>query len=199
MGAGCGSACLTFGVSAGVSVPDLSGIQDLPEVALVLWSCVPAFLSALSLCLWYITLEYGSTWRFKGVFSVVCGVRVGLCRFGALLGLWGFCTRVELGGLKACGVFASLLSSFLSFCSYVCLLLCSLSFFALVVFLCPLALSLWLFGCGSLVSFSLADYTQKERAQRFVPCVLSCPAVSCFIWLLLCIPHTRQVSARLYR
>ena len=25
MGAGCGSACLTFGVSAGVSEPDLSG------------------------------------------------------------------------------------------------------------------------------------------------------------------------------
>lgn len=84
MGAGCGSACLTFGVSTGVSVPDLSGIQDLPEVALVLWSCVPAFLSALSLCAWCVMLEYGSIWRFWGVFSVVCGVRVGLCGLGAL-------------------------------------------------------------------------------------------------------------------
>ena len=27
----------------GAYVQDLSGIQDLPEVALVLWSCVPAF------------------------------------------------------------------------------------------------------------------------------------------------------------
>ena len=35
--------------------------------------------------------------------------------------------------------------------------------------------------CGSLgvvvVSFSLSDSTQKERAQRFVPCVLACPVV----------------------
>lgn len=47
--------------------------QDLPEVALVLWSCVPSFLSALSLCLWCIALKYGSVSRFKGVFSVVWG------------------------------------------------------------------------------------------------------------------------------
>ena len=90
---------------------------------------------------------------------------MGLCCSCALRGLCGFCTRVELGGLKACGVFASLfvLLPFF-FCSCVCLLLCWLSFFALVVFLCPLALSLWLFGCV-VVSFSLTDYTQKERAQ----------------------------------
>lgn len=30
VGAGCGSACLTFGVSTGVRIQDLSGIQDLP-------------------------------------------------------------------------------------------------------------------------------------------------------------------------
>ena len=91
---------------------------------------------------------------------------VGLCCLRALRGLCGFCARVELGGLKACCVFASLfvLLPFF-FCSCVCLLLCWLSFFALVVFLCPLALSLWLFGCA-VVSFSLSDYTQKERARR---------------------------------
>ena len=27
------------------------------------------------------------------------------------------------------------------------------------------------------VSFSLAVYAQKERAQRFIPCVLACPVV----------------------
>ena len=58
--------------------------------ALVLWSCVPSFLSALSLCLWCVVLEYALISRFKGVFSVVCGVCVGLCCLGALRGLWGF-------------------------------------------------------------------------------------------------------------
>ena len=35
---------------------------------------------------------------------------MGLCCLGGLRGLCGFCTRVELGGLKACGVFASIYS-----------------------------------------------------------------------------------------
>ena len=81
---------------------------------------------------------------------------MGLCGLRALRGLRGFCTRVELGGLEAYGVFASLfvlLPSF--FCSCVCLLLCSLAFFALVVFLCPLALSLWLFGVQDLPDVAL--------------------------------------------
>ena len=43
-------------------------------------------------------LEYGSISRFKRVFSGFYGVRVGLLVFGALRGLCGFCTRVELGG-----------------------------------------------------------------------------------------------------
>ena len=38
-----GSACLTFIVSTGPRIQDLSGIQDLPEVALVLLWCVPSF------------------------------------------------------------------------------------------------------------------------------------------------------------
>ena len=36
---------------------------------------------------------------FLGGFSAFYGARVGLCWLGALRGLWGFCTRVELGGL----------------------------------------------------------------------------------------------------
>ena len=46
-------------------------------------------------------LEYGSISRFKGVFSAFLLFRVGLCCLGALRGLWGFCARVELGGLEA--------------------------------------------------------------------------------------------------
>ena len=41
VGAGCGSACLLFGVSTGPEVGRASRLQDLPEVALVLWLCVP--------------------------------------------------------------------------------------------------------------------------------------------------------------
>ena len=141
--------------------------------ALVLWSCVPSFLSALSLCAWCVAFEYGSISRFKGVFSGFWAFRVGLCGLCALRGLCGFCTRVELGGLKACGVFASLfvLLPFF-FCSCVCLLLCWLSFFALVVFLCSLALSLWLFGCGCCFLFPFGLHA-KRKGAKVLPLVSS--------------------------
>ena len=77
--------CLSaFIVSTCVGVQDLSGIQDLPALALVLWSCVPAFLPAFLLCLWCVMLEYGSVSRFKAVlegFAVqmyVC-MSLGIC------------------------------------------------------------------------------------------------------------------------
>ena len=79
----------------------IQDLQDLPDVALVLWCRVPAFLSALLLCSRCIACKYGSVSRFKGVFSVVYGFGVGLCCLGALRGLCGFCARVELGGLEA--------------------------------------------------------------------------------------------------
>ena len=41
--AGCGSAWLPFGVSTGAEVFRLSMLQDLPELALVLWCAFPAF------------------------------------------------------------------------------------------------------------------------------------------------------------
>ena len=44
--------------------------------------------------------------QFKAVFSGVWGVDVYLYGLRALRGLWGFCVREWLGGLKACGVFA---------------------------------------------------------------------------------------------
>ena len=69
--------------------------------------------------------------------------------------------RVELGGLEACCVFASVFRFFsvfvllLSFCPCVCspLLVLLSALFVLV--------PLWVF----VVSFSFTDYTQKERAQ----------------------------------
>lgn len=172
MGAGCGSACLTFGVSTGVSVPDLSRIQDLPEVALVLWWCAPAFLSAFSLCLWCTMLEYGSISRFKGVFSAVYGVCVGLCCLGGLRGLWGFCARVELGGLKACGVFALLLS----FLSFFALRFVLFAYLLGLCLCCPLVALLHCL-CGSLgvllFPFPLRTIRKKKGRNSLRP-LLSC-------------------------
>ena len=101
MGAGCGSACLPFGVSTRcrcVGPFEDSGPAGGGSGPLVVRPCL---LSALSLCLWCAMLEYGSISRFKGVFRGFYMFGVGLCCFGALRGLCGFCARVELGGLKA--------------------------------------------------------------------------------------------------
>ena len=79
--------------------------------------------------------------------------------------LVGLCTRVELGGLKACGVFV------LSFVLFLVLLLL-LSLLVLLSSACPL--SLWL-----VVSFSLSDVQAKREGA--IPCVLSCSVVGLFI------------------
>lgn len=157
-----------------------------------------SLLSALSLCLWSITLEYGSISRFKAVFRGFYGVCGGLCCLRALRGLWGFCARVELGGYKVCCVFAS---SFYPICSYLSLYLPSS--LPLCIAFWPLSSLLWLsffviLHCLCCFLFPFGLYAQKERAQSVVPCVLACPVVGCFILLLLCIPRTRQGSARQY-
>ena len=124
-------------------------------------------LSASSLCLWCVALEYGSISRFWGVFRGFYGADVYLYGLRSLRGLCGFCARVELGGLKSCGVFAPVFSfcpllffffAYLQGLCFVILFLSSLpALFVLV--------SLWVFVCV-VVSFSLSDYTQKERARR---------------------------------
>ena len=143
-------------------------------------------LSALSLCPWCVVFEYGSISRFKGVFSGFWAFRVGLCFLRALRGLCGFCTRVELGGFMACGVFAFLLSFCLSpfafrFISLLQLFVLRLVCFVMVVFLCPLALSLWLFRCGCCFLFPFGLHAKRKGA---ISCVLSCPVVGllCKIW-----------------
>ena len=92
-------------VSTCPMIQDLSGIQDLPEVALVLWSCVPLlYCFALGALLVNMALFR----VFRAFLARFYGVCVGLFGLGTLRGLCGFCARVELGGLKACGVFASI-------------------------------------------------------------------------------------------
>ena len=136
-------------------------LQDLPEVGS--GPLVVCYV-ALRLYAWCVALEYGSISRFKAVFSAVWGCRAGLLVLRALRGLCGFCARVELGGFMTCCVFASVFRFFsvfvllLSFCPCVCFpwLILLPALFVLV------SLGVFVF------SFSLSDYTQKERAQRFL-------------------------------
>ena len=68
----------------------LSRVQDLPEVGSGPLVVCSRLLSALSLCACRVACEYGSISHFKGVFSAVWGVCVGLCGSRALRGLCGF-------------------------------------------------------------------------------------------------------------
>ena len=82
--------CWLFGVSTGAGG---RGCRTYGVPALVLWSCVPLVLSALSLCLWGVACKYGSISHSKGVFRGFPLLDVGLCCLHALRGLWGFCVR----------------------------------------------------------------------------------------------------------
>ena len=113
-------------------------------------SLSPCILSAFPLCLPAIPAKYAFIWRFKGVFRGFYMFGVGLCCLGALRGLWGFCTRVQLGGFMTCGEFALLLFFFCS--SFV--LLCP----AFMLFAFPLFVACsWLSFVVVVVSFSLSD------------------------------------------
>ena len=169
----------------GVLCAFLGGVSSCPLVAYVpdsgpsgpagcrLWSSgrVTAFLSALLLCLWCTTFEYGSISRFKGVFSAFYGVGVGLCCLGALRGLCGFCARVELGGLKACGVFAFVIPLF-AFLFTSLLLLLSRFLLSLLV-LCLSSLFV-LLHCLCCFLFPFGLHAKRKDAKCFL-CVLSCP------------------------
>ena len=100
---------------------------------------------------------------------------MGLFVLRALRGLWGFCVREWLGGFGACCVFASIFSLFPCVCLSLSLVR-SLVVFCLSSFLVLFVLvSLWVF----VFSFSLSDVQTKRKGA--IPCVLSCPVVSCFI------------------
>ena len=147
----------------------LSRVQDL--VLVLVQIVCSRLLSALSLCPRCVALEICLYSRFKGAFGVVWGCRVGLSCLGALRGLWGFCTRVELGGFGACSVFAPPLSSLLPlFCPLSCplapaFLACPLVLFACLVCSCGLCVFFFPFGL----------YAKRKGAPCW--CVLSCPVM----------------------
>ena len=107
-----------------------------------LWVCSVPFSLPLSLCHFAcrVACEYGFISRFKGVFSAFWGADVCLYGFGSLRGLWGFCTRVELGGFGACGVFRL---CFILFCPLSCPLFCPFALVFAFLFTSLLLLSLF--------------------------------------------------------
>ena len=123
-------------------------------------------LSALSLCLWCIACEYAFICVFKAVlagFGRFVWVYVVLC-FAWLVWLLYACgVRRFKGLLRVCLYFSASLPFFLSlYLLFVLHLVC----FVLVVFClssCIVFVALWVLV---VVSFSLTDYTQKERARR---------------------------------
>ena len=121
-------------------------------------------LSALSLCPRCVACEYAFISHFKGVFSGFCGVCVGLSWSCALRGLCGFCVREWLGGLKGCGVFASIFVLLLLFFFFFACFPALLVLFAGFVYLYCLCGSL---GCVVGSSFSLSVYTQKKGRKFF--------------------------------
>ena len=147
-----------------------------------LWSSgrvSPPFYPPFLLCSLCIGLKYGSISRFKGVFRGFWGCCVGLYGLGALRGLWGFCTREWLGGLKACGVFASVFIFLAFICCFLLLLLSRFQLPLLVLLSSACPLSLWLvLGFvlfGVVVSFSLSVYTQKKGRKVFLrPLFVGC-------------------------
>ena len=128
-----------------------------------------SLLSALLLCSRYVGLKYGSISRFKGVFSGFWGCCVGLCCLGGLRGLWGFCTRVELGGFGACGVFASIFI----FLAFICCSLLLLFIFFVLSFV--LSDSVVLLSCLWCLCFLFPlRYIRKKGRKVFLRPLLSC-------------------------
>lgn len=160
VGAGCGSACLPFGVSTGgrwsrnsCYFADVSKNGQNPSFRPFAASAFPA-----------IPAKYALFRILRGFLEGFYGACVGLCCLRALRGLWGF-VRVRclaVLGLVAClPFFLSLCSCFYLFSCFPCLSSCPLLVFTLFVG-CSWVSFVWV-----VVSFSLTDYTQKERAQRF--------------------------------
>ena len=127
-----------------------------------------------------VACEYGFISHFKGVFSGFWGVCVGLCGFGALRGLWGFCVRERLGGFMSCGVFAPIFSFFhllrlssgaLPLLSLSCPLGCLASALGLV-------LSLFV---GCCFFFPYGRMRKKKGRKVFLRPLLSC----CGLWFPL--------------
>ena len=166
----------------------------------------PCLLSASLHCACRVACEYGSISRFKGVLRGFYGADVCLYGFGVFaLIVWLLCAcgvRRFRGLWRVCLYFVlSCLFLVLYFVLYLVLLLLCLPFFLplcscfLCLSSCPLLVLSLFVGCCFFFPYGIC--AKRKGAKCF--CVLSCPAVCCFIWLLLYIPRTLQVSARLYR
>ena len=125
-------------------------------------------LSALSLHSWLVVFEICLYSRFKGVFGAVWGCCVGLCCLRALRGLWGFCTRVELGGFMACGVFASVFVFFAPVFLFFAFLFISLPAFCPFVLLPSGCLCVFFFPYG---------WAYKKKGRNFLRPLFVCCGV----------------------
>lgn len=162
-------------------------------LALVLWWCVPLLLSALSLCLWCISLEICLISRFKGVFRLFLSLCVGLLELGALRRLWGFCTREWLGGLKARGVFAFVFPLLCLYLSVFHLLRLSSGALPLLSSVCPFSLFV---GCSCCFLFPYGLYAKRKGAKV---CPLR-PLVSCceLLYLRIAAAFLSAIAAALW-
>lgn len=196
--AGCGSVCLTFGVSIGCRWCRLSGLST-PFVPCSVPSSLPFV--AFLLCLWCVACKYAFICDFKGVFrgfwgADVClyglrslrALRGFLCACGVrrIRGLWRVCLYVVLSFAFRFLLLSSCHALLLGFLP--CLLSCSLS--------CFLGFVGWLLVLvGLLFLFPLRTIRKKKGRSVLVRPLLSCCRVA-VIWLLPYIPRIRQVSAR---
>lgn len=181
------------------SASSLCYFADVSKIVLMLllFGALPAFCPLCCFACGVLHLNMALFRVFRAFLEGFLGF-VWVCVIWALcVACVGFCAREVFGGLEAYCVFASILSLshpfFIFFAYLLGLCLCCPRLVLLPALF--VLVSLWVF----VFFFSLSDYTQKERARRFIPCVLSSCVVGCFIWLRLYIPHIRQVSARLYR
>ena len=166
-----------------VACPLVQGCRAFGACPLLLCR-VPCLLPAFLLCLWCITLKYGSIWLFKGVFSGFCGADVCLYGLRSLRRLWGFYVREVFGGFGACGVFPakSFFCPFLLFSSLVLFrpLLCS--FRPALVLLSWLAL---LLGFWCWFFFPSDGFRYKKKGREGLPLASSLVLLWCVVIRLL--------------
>ena len=160
---------LPFCVSTGVGLQDLSRIQDLKELALVLWSCVPCFCYLSCFALGAL-LANVALFRVLRAFLAGLGVSCGFVLF------WWFAWLVGL--LCACGVrrIKGLRRICLSFYPFRSCFSSSLPIFlalSLLLSACPLVLSFMFWLCVFFFPFGI--YAKRKGAPCW--CVLSCPVV----------------------
>ena len=133
--------CLPFSVSTWAGGQALCGFRTCQTVGSGPLVVCSLLLSALSLCLWRVVLEYALFRVLRGFLEgFPCWMWVCIVRCFAWL-VW-LCTRVELGGFMTCCVFAPIFIVLQLFFFFFACFPALLVLFASLVYLCYL--------CGSL-------------------------------------------------